>query len=79
MQMIMTLACLKYKMSPAEALTASTINAAFAIGKENEIGSLSPGKYADMVMWDASDYREISYHFGGNMVERVFKKGEMVR
>jgi imidazolonepropionase len=81
MQMIMTLACLKYKMSPAESLTASTINAAFAIGKENEIGSLSlsPGKYADMVMWDAGDYREISYHFGGNMVERVFKKGEMVR
>jgi len=79
MQMIMTLACLNYKMSPAEALTASTINAAFAIDKENEIGSLSPGKYADMIIWDAGDYREIPYHFGGNMVERVFKKGEMVR
>ena len=79
MQMIMTLACLNYQMSPAEALTASTINAAFAIGKGNEIGSLAPGKYADMVIWDAGDYREIPYHFGGNMAARVFKKGEMVR
>jgi imidazolonepropionase len=79
MQMIMTLACLDYKMTPAEVLTASTINAAFAIGKGDEVGSLSPGKYADVVVWDAGDYREIPYHFGGNMVERVFKKGEMVR
>ena len=79
LQMIMTLACLNYKMSPAEVLTAATVNAAFAIGKENEIGSLAPGKYADIVVWDAEDYREIPYHFGGNMVQKVFKNGEIVR
>ncbi len=60
-------------------MVAATVNAAFAIGKENEIGSLAPGKYADMIIWDAEDYREIPYHFGGNMVERVLKKGEIVR
>ncbi len=79
MQMIMTLACLKYGMSPAESLAASTINAAYAIGRETEVGSLSPGKMADMVIWDAEDYREIPYHFGGNRVESVFKRGERVR
>jgi imidazolonepropionase len=79
MQMIMTLACLKYGMTPAEALAASTINAAYAIGKETEVGSLSPGKMADMVVWDASDYREIPYHYGGNLVESVYKRGQKVR
>ena len=79
MQMIMTLACLKYKMTPAEVLAASTINAAYAIGRETEVGSLSPGKMADAVIWDAEDYREIPYHFGGNRVESVFKRGEKVR
>ncbi len=79
MQMIMTLACLRYNMSPAEVLTASTLNAAYAIGKESETGSLAPGKWADLVVWDAEDYREIPYHFGGNMVTNVFKRGEKVR
>ncbi|MEE9552832.1 MAG: amidohydrolase family protein, partial [candidate division Zixibacteria bacterium] len=60
-------------------LAASTINAAFAIGRETEAGSLSPGKKADLVIWDAEDYREIPYHFGGNQVESVFKRGERVR
>lgn len=79
MQMTMTLACLKYKMTPAEVLSASTINAAYAIGKESEAGSLSPGKWADLVVWDAEDYREIPYHYGGNMAESVFKRGVKVR
>jgi imidazolonepropionase len=78
MQVIMTLACLEYKISPAEALSAATINAAFAIDKGNEVGSLAPGKYADILIWDAADYREIPYHFGGNMVDTVFKKGAQV-
>jgi imidazolonepropionase len=60
-------------------LAASTINAAYAIGKETEVGSLSPGKMADMVVWDASDYREIPYHYGGNLVESVYKRGQKVR
>jgi len=79
MQMIMTLACLKYKMTPAEALSAATLNAAFAVDKGNEIGSLVPGKFADLVIWDAGDYREIPYHFGGNLVSSVYKRGEKVR
>jgi len=79
MQMIMTLACLKYRMTPAEALAASTVNAAFAIGKETEVGTLAPGKIADFVIWDAEDYREIPYHFGCNLAEKVFKRGAQVR
>ena len=79
MQMITTLACLTYKMSPAEALTAATLNAAFAIDKGDEIGSLAPGKFGDILVWDLEDYREIPYHYGGNMVKSVFKKGVQVR
>jgi imidazolonepropionase len=79
MQIIMTLGCLEYKMTPAEALAASTLNAAFAIDKGSEIGSLAPGKFADLVIWDAEDYREIPYHYGGNMVSSVYKKGVKVR
>jgi imidazolonepropionase len=79
MQIIMTLACLVYKMAPAEALAAATINAAFAIDKGSEIGSLAPGKYADMVIWEAEDYRELPYHYGGNMANSVYKKGVKVR
>jgi imidazolonepropionase len=79
MQIIMTLACLEYKMTPAESFCAATINAAFAVDKGNEIGSLAPGKYADILIWDAEDFREIPYHFGGNKVDAVFKKGVKVR
>jgi imidazolonepropionase len=79
MQIIMTLACLEYKMTPSEALAASTLNAAFAIDKGSEIGSLAPGKYADMVIWEAEDFREIPYHFGGNLTHSVYKKGVRVR
>jgi imidazolonepropionase len=79
MQIIMTLACLIYKMSAAEALTAATLNAAFAIERGSEIGSLAPGKFADIVIWEAEDYREIPYHFGGNLVQSVYKKGVRVR
>jgi imidazolonepropionase len=79
MQIIMTFACLAYKMTPAETLAAATLNAAFAIDKGNEIGSLSPGKFADLVIWDAEDYREIPYHFGGNLAGSVYKKGVKVR
>jgi imidazolonepropionase len=79
MQMILTLACLEYKMTTAEVISAATLNAAFAIDKGDEIGSLAPGKFADIVLWDAEDYREIPYHFGVNLVESVFKKGVKVR
>jgi imidazolonepropionase len=79
MPMIMTIACITYKLSPAESLCAATLNAAFAIDKANEVGSLAPGKFADFVIWDAEDYREIPYHFGGNLTSSVYKKGVRVR
>jgi imidazolonepropionase len=79
MQIIMTLACLEYKMSPAESLSAATINAAYAVNRGNQVGSLAPGKFADILIWDVEDYREIPYHYGGNMVANVFKKGVKVR
>jgi imidazolonepropionase len=71
----MSLACLEFKMTPAEALCAATLNAAYAIDKGNKIGSLSPGKLADAVIWEAEDYRDIPYWFGKNLVHRIFKSG----
>lgn len=78
MSIIMSLACTDLKMTPAEALTASTINAAYAIDKGDKIGSLVPGKIADIIIWDAEDYREIPYWFGKNLVHMVFKDGNEV-
>ena len=78
MQMIMTLACQYFGMSTAEVLTASTLNSAYAIGKENEIGSLAPGKYADILIWDVDNYQGIPYHFGVNMVSKLIKKGKEI-
>lgn len=78
MPLIMSLGCLKLQMSPAEVWTAATINSACAIGKETTMGSIHPGKQADLVIWNAEDYREIPYHFGMNLVHRVIKKGQVV-
>ena len=77
--MIMTIACVKMKMTPAEALTAVTINAACAINRENSIGSLEPGKQADMVIWDSPSYKHIPYHFGVNLVDKVIKRGKVIK
>jgi imidazolonepropionase len=76
--MIMTIACVKMKMTPAEALTAVTINAAVAINRQNIIGSLEPGKQADMVIWDCPSYKHIPYHFGVNLVDKVIKRGKVI-
>ena len=78
MAVIMSLACTEFKMTPAESLCAATINAAYAIDRGDKIGSLSPGKKADVVIWDADDYREIPYWFGKNQVYSVFKNGHEV-
>lgn len=78
MAMVMSLACTEFKMSPAESLCAATVNAAYAIDRGDKIGSLSPGKKADFVIWDAEDYREIAYWFGKNQVHSVFKNGHEV-
>lgn len=79
MPMILSLACLRMKLTPAEAITAATINSAYAIDKGNSIGTLEPGKKADIVIWDVKDYREIPYHYGVNLVDTVIKKGEVIR
>lgn len=76
--MMMTLACLHLKMTPAEALTAVTINAAHAVEAADRLGSLEPGKQADLVIWDAPNYRHLSYHFGVPLARRVIKRGAVL-
>jgi len=76
--MIMTLACLHLRLTPAEALIAATLHAAQALAMGNQIGSLEVGKQADVVIWQAETVAEIPYHFAVNLVHRVIKKGRMV-
>ncbi len=78
MQIILTLACLRLKMTPAEAITAATINAAAAIGRHDRIGSIEAGKKADIIILSVPNHRYIPYHFGGNHVRTVIKKGKVV-
>ncbi len=78
MQFMMQLACFNMKMTPAEALTAATFNAACAINRQQEIGSLEIGKQADVVLLSLSNYQMIPYHFGINHVSTVVKKGKIV-
>jgi len=75
MQLIIQLACLNMKMTPAEAVTAATFNAACSIGLNNEIGSIEKGKQADIIVLDCPGYFFIPYHVGINLVETVIKKG----
>lgn len=79
MQFIITLACLQMKMTPAEAITASTINAAYSLDLGDKIGSLEIGKKADMLIMDMPSYQYLPYHFGSNNVETVIKNGKVIR
>lgn len=72
---IMNLGCLMMGMTPEEVLTATTINAAHAIGKENDIGSLEHGKKADITIFDVPNYLVLSYQYGMNHVNTVIKDG----
>jgi len=78
MQVMMAFAVLQMKMTSAEALTASTINAAHSIERAHEIGSLEIGKKADIVVFDAPNHKFFSYHYGVNLAEKVFKDGKLV-
>ena len=78
MQFIIQLACLNMKMTPAEAITAATYNAACAIDLNNHIGSLEIGKQADLVILDCPNYMFIPYHYGINLVDRVIKNGKII-
>jgi imidazolonepropionase len=75
MSMVLSLAVTHMKMIPAEAVTASTINAAYSLNRGNQIGSLEPGKVADFVIHDCNDYREIAYFFGIQHAYKVFAAG----
>lgn len=79
MPIILSLACLMMKVTPAEVFCASTINSAYAVDKGETIGSIQIGKKADMVLWNVKNYKEIPYHYGVNLVWKVIKDGEVVR
>ena len=74
----MAIACRYQKLLPSEALNAATINAAFAVGMGDKIGSLEVGKQADVLILETNDYRQIAYEFGANSVKTVIKKGRIV-
>ena len=78
MPLIMNMACTQMRMLPAEAITAATINAAWAIGEQDRIGTLEVGKQADLLVLDAPNHAHLCYHFGVNLVERVVKDGKLV-
>ncbi|MDW0114977.1 imidazolonepropionase [Sporosarcina saromensis] len=78
MPLVMNLACISMRLTPAEALVAATMNAACAIGMEAKVGSLEVGKQGDVVMWDIGNYQELQYLFGVNHVDKVWKKGVRV-
>jgi imidazolonepropionase len=77
MPLVMAIACRYQRTLPAEALNASTINAAHAIGLGDRIGSIEVGKQADLLIVDATDYRHLAYQFGPNLVEAVIKQGQL--
>jgi imidazolonepropionase len=78
MPLILNLACTQMRMLPAEAITAATINAAWAIGEEERAGSLEVGKQADVLVLDVPNHEHLCYHFGVNFVETVVKNGKVV-
>jgi len=79
MQMILSLACTQMRMTPAEAITASTINPAYSLNRGSRVGSIEAGKQADIVLFDCPDYRQIPYYFGVNHATLVIKRGSIVR
>jgi imidazolonepropionase len=78
MAMILSLACSLLRMTPAEAIAAATINAAYSLGREKRIGSIEVGKQADLAVFEVADYREIPYYFGVNTCWMTMKRGEIV-
>lgn len=78
MPLVMNLACISMRLTPAEALTAATYNAACAIDMQEQVGSLEVGKQGDVVMWDIENYQKLQYLFGVNHAKKVWKKGVQV-
>jgi imidazolonepropionase len=78
MQFVIALACRAMGLTPAQAIAAATINAAYAIRRESAVGSLEHGKQADVLVLDAPDHRHLGYRFGTNLVRQVVKNGHVV-
>ena len=78
MPMVLSLACTQMKMSPAETITASSINAAHSLSRGDKIGSLEAGKLGNFAIFDCEDYRELAYWFGLPQTHSVYVKGERV-
>ena len=79
MPMILSLACSQLRMTPAEAITAATINGAHALRRDKRIGSLEVGKQADLAVFEVADYREIPYYFGVNTCWTTMKRGKIIQ
>ncbi|PYV82722.1 MAG: imidazolonepropionase, partial [Acidobacteria bacterium] len=77
MPFVMSLACTQMKMTPAEAITAATVNGAYALGLERHKGTIEPGRDADLAVFDCSDYREIAYWVAGNHCSHTILNGEL--
>ena len=77
MPMVFSIASTHMKMTPAESITAATINAAYSLGRLPELGSLEPRKLADFVIHDCEDYRELAYFFGIEHASQVYIKGRL--
>jgi imidazolonepropionase len=79
MMFVIALACLKMKMTPAEAISAATINAAHSVGEARNVGSLEKGKKADILIIAAPNYIHIPYSLGSHLVEKIFKNGNLLQ
>ena len=77
MQFVIALACRAMKLTPAQAIAAATINSAHAIRRSDTIGSIEVGKQADMLILSVSDYRQLGYRYGTNLVKQVIKRGQV--
>ncbi len=77
MQFVIALACRTMRITPAQAIAASTINSAHAIRRADTIGSIEVGKQADMLILSVPDYRHIGYRYGTNLVKQIIKRGQV--
>jgi imidazolonepropionase len=78
MPMVLSLACTQLRMTPAEAIAAATINAAYSLGRHKRVGAIEVGRQADLAVFEVADYREIPYYFGVNTCWLTMKRGEVV-
>ena len=77
-QIVISLACLQMRMTPAEAIVAATINAAHAVNRSHDVGSLELGKRADIIVLNVPNHNFLGYRFGVNLVDKVIKDGRLV-